>query len=429
MLGDPWRNRCADYFQRLGRDDGVEIAAILEWLLSPSLDGDEEHGVPAITDRLASDLDAIERGCVDRSQESPISEDTFRAMLEQRNRALPDILPDAEPLHHIAALNRSSALRFTHDFGITSPTDGGNIQLGYLTERWNRRFPSNPSEALCNAMPFFWPSVYREAYRQDIAAIQGRLFPTSHHATTPANPSAWADYAETLLGWCRDVLAEAFLHRNDHFINMPNSRDFYIRIQQCYATSTPEAFSIFVFSTTSGLVIKDQFLGSDALQLDPYRPTYFETLRNCTGSIYYQLDPRTTVLGAKGLKQSPLPREQHVYHLASFLCIPNLELSEANFDTPETRWRKHYTLVNSNHDVAYSSRGEQLKHISNGVIATPSHWKAIRKQPHRVIAHVYREQLKPHQVIKHMNEALSPNEAVARAQETFSRWEKDLAGV
>jgi hypothetical protein len=223
-----------------------------------------------------------------------------------------------------------------------------------------------------------------------------------------------------------DVIAAANKQSDPWFVNLQNAVDFYTRIQKLYASEAADRHQVFVFSTTSGLVVKEQYLGSDTMKTSQFRRPYFDFLRNSRAQIFYQFDPQTTWHGEKGIARSPLPLREHEEHFARFLQLPNLEVSELAFGTAETRWRREYTIVTSRGEVAFSSRSPEVKEISEGLIATDGFWAKEELQPYKAIQCLYREQLPCGRTVKAIGEVLSPGEARQRAAETFRRWQLEL---
>ncbi len=240
---------------------------------------------------------------------------------------------------------------------------------------------------------------------------------------TPTDDIDLTQYHEFLRQYMRDVLRSAESITKSWFVNLPEAEKFYLHIQTLYGPDgngfLPE---VFVFSTTSGLVVKEQYHGSNIMQTSRWRRDYFEFLRTSGCKIYYQLDPKSTWKSPKGLNSSQLPMEAHQRHFASFLQIANLELTETSFELPENAWRREYTIVSSRGEVAFSNRSMAAKEISEGLIATKRFYDQTLKDPFPIIRTLYDHQLRPSQIIKKLGESLTESEANERASETFQRW-------
>ena len=216
-------------------------------------------------------------------------------------------------------------------------------------------------------------------------------------------------------------------HSGSWFLNLPKAEQFYLNIRSLFCPDEAGFLpDIYVFSTTSGLVIREQYLGSNQMKTSPWRRDYFDFFRTSGCRIYYQLDPFSTWAGEKGVLRSQMPVETHQEHLASFLQIPTLELSEVAFDLAETIWRREYTVVSSRGEVAFSSRSPDVKEISEGLIATKKFYEQTGKDPFRTVQSMYDHQISEKQIIKKMHEHLTAEESRQRAAETFRRWHLDM---
>ncbi len=265
------------------------------------------------------------------------------------------------------------------------------------------------------------PEPYAENYSRSVAG-EPLQWPPQDQLTNVS----LAPFNETLRDYYLDVISQAKLRSNAWFINLDNAVNFYLRIQTLYQSRADNSHDVYVFSTTSGLVVKEQYLGSDEMKTSHFRRTYFESIRDQRCRIFYQLDPTTTWHGPKGLARSSLPISEHEAHLATFLEMQNLELSEISFDTPETCWRREYTIVTSRDEVAFSSRSAEIKEISEGLIATDGFWSAQKMHPWHAVKNLYREQLAQGRIIKRAGEKLTKADARKVAAETFRRWQVDL---
>jgi len=150
---------------------------------------------------------------------------------------------------------------------------------------------------------------------------------------------------------------------------LQDSLNFYNRSLMLY---TPESQSIHIFSTSSGLVIPEEYTGDPLKKKNPYRRKYFDegiaSPNAYTLPKYYQWDSETT---PKNLwksyaeaKDKERYKSQAVDVLAKFLQVPNLEITDAPFR--EDPWKIFFTLV-SGKTIVFSERGEARK-INHGLM-------------------------------------------------------------
>jgi len=152
--------------------------------------------------------------------------------------------------------------------------------------------------------------------------------------------------------------------------NVEDLQDSLVFYNRSLALYSPEAGSMNIFSTSSGIVIPEEYRGDQIKKKNPYRRKYFDEGIGSPNAYqlpkYYQWDSEVT---AKNLwkryleaKRSREYREEAVGTLAKFLQVPNLEITEAPFR--EEPWKVFFTLV-SDKTLVLSERGEARK-INHG---------------------------------------------------------------
>lgn len=152
--------------------------------------------------------------------------------------------------------------------------------------------------------------------------------------------------------------------------NVEDLQDSLVFYNRSLALYSPEAGSMNIFSTSSGIVIPEEYRGDRIKKKNPYRKKYFDVGIGSPNAYqlpkYYQWDSEVT---AKNLwkryleaKKSQEYRDEAVDVLAKFLQVPNLEITEAPFK--EEPWKVFFTLV-SDKTLVLSERGE-LRKINHG---------------------------------------------------------------
>lgn len=224
--------------------------------------------------------------------------------------------------------------------------------------------------------------------------------------------------------------AECELRRmaDEEFIDYGNSTLFYAGITPLYTKSSG---TIFVFSTTSGLAIPLEYSGDETQGKDEYRRKYFEQgIKSGLANVYYQWDAFTTgkeLWKWMGEEENVDKKRQAVNILASFLKLPHLELSEADFSKGPRGWKKYFTLVSPGFNVVFSVRDDMRK-ISHGLLANPNNkygeilvrrvkeeLKAEGDSVFDVVSFCYKAREK--RVLKPMGEVLDEKQAMRRAEE------------
>lgn len=121
--------------------------------------------------------------------------------------------------------------------------------------------------------------------------------------------------------------------------NVEDLQDSLVFYNRSLALYSPEAGSMNIFSTSSGIVIPEEYRGDRIKKKNPYRKKYFDVGIGSPNAYqlpkYYQWDSEVT---AKNLwkryleaKKSQEYRDEAVDVLAKFLQVPNLEITEAPF--------------------------------------------------------------------------------------------------
>lgn|GEM_PF-6482410 len=162
--------------------------------------------------------------------------------------------------------------------------------------------------------------------------------------------------------------------------NLQDSLVFYNRSLALYC---PEAGSMNIFSTSSGIVIPEEYRGDPNKKKNPYRKKYFDTGIGSTNAYqlpkHYQWDSELTAKNLwKGYLEANKSRgykDEAVGVLSRFLQVPNLEITEAPFrDEP---WKVFFTLV-SDKTLVLSERGESRK-INHGFMVDEDFLKKNRE--------------------------------------------------
>lgn len=329
---------------------------------------------------------------------------------------------------HVGAdrLDKDPGTRVFHDFGVVSPCPDG-IMLGYPLTR--RGIGSDPDETVVPpwsydmavsklAYAFHEPGI-RASFLQHVAQHRQRPSPAAGSdgqavARGLEDASASLDY---LWNWIRESVKQSI-------IKVAEQRDtpsFYNDIQTFYGEG-----AIHVYSTTSGLVVIEEYTGGDEQKKSLQRKAYFDALGGSRIPIYYELDPRSTARGT--LKKSKRSDEDNATHFARFLMRPNIEVSEGDFDSPREAWKKRYTLVSSSCGVAYSQRNPELKKddkISNGMTAGKQIFLQLGQEAYNVADKFYRAETESGKtVFKRMGDALAEDEAFALALGKIREWRK-----
>lgn len=215
----------------------------------------------------------------------------------------------------------------------------------------------------------------------------------------------------------------------EEFIDCGNSTQFYGGITSLYTESSE---FVYVFSTTSGLVIPEEYHGNEAKGKDEYRQKYFDQgIGSGLAKVAYQWDPYTTgkrLWEWMGREHNVEKRRRAENLLASFLELPHLvELSEADFSKDPYSWKKHFTLVSPGFNIVFSVR-DDTKKISHGLLANPENKytteliERIRKELgaegdtiFNIVSFCHKAGEKT--VLKAPNEILSSTQAERRAEE------------
>jgi len=151
--------------------------------------------------------------------------------------------------------------------------------------------------------------------------------------------------------------------------DLGDSHTFYNRSLSLYV---PPSGTIHVFSTSSGIVIPEDYRGDIKKEKNPYRRKYFNEGIAAPNANklpkYYQWDSEGT---AKGLwegyeekGESKDYKKEAIEILAKFLKVPNLEITEAPFR--EAPWKEFFTLV-TDKTLVLSERGE-IRKINHGLM-------------------------------------------------------------
>lgn len=165
--------------------------------------------------------------------------------------------------------------------------------------------------------------------------------------------------------------------------NVEDLQDSLVFYNRSLALYSPEAGSMNIFSTSSGIVIPEEYRGDRIKKKNPYRKKYFDVGIGSPNAYqlpkYYQWDSEVT---AKNLwkryleaKKSQEYRDEAVDVLAKFLQVPNLEITEAPFK--EEPWKVFFTLV-SDKTLVLSERGEVRK-INHGFMVDEDILKGNRE--------------------------------------------------
>lgn len=172
----------------------------------------------------------------------------------------------------------------------------------------------------------------------------------------------------------------------ESFECLQDSLVFYNRSLALY---TRESVSMNIFSTSSGIVIPEEYRGDVLAKKNPYRRKYFDR-GIASASAYdlpkfYQWDSETTPKNLYKGFASALDKESYkneaVQILSRFLMLPNFEITEAPFI--EDPWKIYFTLV-SDKSIVFSERGEMRK-INHGYIIDEDILK-LKKDVYNAIA-------------------------------------------
>lgn len=303
-------------------------------------------------------------------------------------------------------LKREEATRVLEHLAVVSRL-GRRIMLGY--PYWVKDASGNKTlfstslpEALMKLAAFFRPPKYRTMFCRHMAETRGEEFVDME----------WPEFTPEVNEKGLAFIYELVNDSKDKFHQQKQATDFYNDVCRFYHNS---AEKVYVFSTTSGLVIIDEYRGNMELGKNPYRKVYFDQIYKTDIEVHYQLDPRTTI---RCLQDSKWRFEENAEHFGRIMRKPNIEITEADFS--KASWKKYYTLSSPTIGVNFSTRGKGKK-IQHGI--SVDMWDDPQESVFSDIQKCYMKgaQKEP---IKPLGLSLTPKEAEDLAVEVLERWRK-----
>lgn len=303
-------------------------------------------------------------------------------------------------------LKKEDATRVLEHFAFISRL-GRKIMLGYpywVKDASGKKslFPSSLPEALVKLTAFFRSPKYRAMFCRHMAEFRGEEFVDME----------LPEFTPEVAGKALEIIHQMVNDSKDQFRQQKQATDFYNEVDKFYHNL---AEKVYVFSTTSGLVIKDEYLGNIATGKNPYRKVYFDAIYNTDIEVHYQLDPRTTIRSLEGSKWS---FEENVKHFSRILGKPNIEITEADFS--EAKWKKYYTLSSPTLGVNFSNRREGKK-IHHGI--NVNMWDTPQESAFSDVQEHFMKGAKG-EPVKPFGLSFSPQEAEDLALEVLERWRR-----
>lgn len=393
--------------ERFGKGCGDTVRLIIEHyqIFTEKRSDEKEEVFRELEKKIKDAHEALFKGTKEREV---LSEDDYRLFTKLPKFELDELRIGRHKIDS-SRLDKEDATKLLYYFGILSREDG-KITIGLPFSGKGLKFLEVLEEAILNFAPLFVSPKHRALFLKRVTSARGerdvsdeieREFDLSLEQT---NDKLTFIYEVSI------VLGELF---DDRFQHIGHPEDFYKNLQIFYA---PSSKKVHVYSTTSGLVVWEEYEGRDYPEprKNRYRRTYFDFLRVSDVEIFYQLDPFTT---AKALFNSRKSLEESAEHFSKFLQRPNMEISIADFSKAE--WKKFYTLVSPRCGIAFSTREPELKRISKGVIAS-----SLGVNMYPIIEEYYEREDKD--VIKPLGKELSGKEAEELAMEVIDRWLSEL---
>jgi|GEM_PF-6238972 len=246
------------------------------------------------------------------------------------------------------------------------------IRLGYtIQEEAEKKLPGSIVIALKNLDNLVEANYLRKLFMEQINQ-QYHLSGISERYLGSTQPPV--EEVEEFIRRIRETLVYLRKKFEEDYIPVQDSFAFYDQGQSLY---TPLSGEIFIFATSSGIVIPEEYTGDIAQKKNPYRRKYFD--RGIAGKPawelpkFYQWDANETALQLwKNFQKCPeevrnLYKERAIDLLASFFQVPNLEITEIDFTN--SPWKLHFTLV-SHQGILFSVRKTEIKKkISHGILA------------------------------------------------------------
>lgn len=211
----------------------------------------------------------------------------------------------------------------------------------------------------------------------DIKALKelevGKTLATAHerfaHLPASERHAIWS-LAKSLVNSLADLLDMRF-----DLLSTPYD---YYDVKHIYAPGQ----EVFVFATTSGLVIPLEFRGDESRQKNTYRYSYFTDgiLHGLQSGCHvrYQFDTSSTSTGLKDdwkkADNKPKFEEDAARILATFMMEPNIEITSGTFSPmDERRW----LTLSSERWVVISARDKASKKLVHGLLIDSSYFNKI----------------------------------------------------
>jgi DNA-binding transcriptional MerR regulator len=251
-------------------------------------------------------------------------------------------------------------------------TRGNHLTLGYTRLEHHRVDPLvNLTVPMGNLANLFGENFFFQLFAKQIQRQYG-IDASLDLVRAPGDPPA--PVGREALRLLKNAVSHLRRCADERFTQIPDSLTFYSQGLTLY---TPEAWEVFIFSRSSGLVIPEEHFGDEELLKNPYRQSYFKhglLAPDVTGLVRrYQWDEATTAQTLfrnherhHGRGQGALYKKRCVELLTSVLMIPALELSEADFSL--SPWKSFLTVV-SHEGVLFSTRSKAMRdHVAHGLL-------------------------------------------------------------
>jgi len=239
------------------------------------------------------------------------------------------------------------------------------ITTGYLKAKpEDPYFPSNLLISLINLGSLFDKSNFRDiiiGHVQKLYGLKGELYPFEGSVTEEERDEFYLK-----LKWLLFKVKWSF---HEDVENLRDSLTFYNRSLGLYI---PASENINIFSTSSGIVIPEEYRGDVKTEKNPYRRKYFDEGIAAKNAYdlpkHYQWDSEGTAINLwkrhVERDRSEEYKNEAIEVLAKFLQTPHLEITEAPFK--HEPWKEFFTLVTQKTYVL-SERGD-IRKINHGIM-------------------------------------------------------------
>jgi hypothetical protein len=353
-----------------------------------------------------------------------VPEEVFRTLAEM-DRLTFDSVDIGKVKIHGKDLHKhpdTAPLFYAGVYGWASKEDR-KVALGYTIGDGMERMPDSISLSLKNIDNLFSGRTYRSLLAHQLSHQYGL------DVSNVPPLDSWS-ISEEDFSHCLKLLNEAVSYlRRKYGERFTAIQDVFTFYEQAISLYTPSSEKIYIYSTTSGLVVPEEYFGDTRQMKSDYRRKYFDTgiAGKQAGELpkLYQWDKDTTARSLwEGFRRKSKDGFGDMYKksaadiLTQFLMVPNLEISEASFDSAP--WKKYMTL-NTAKSILFSVRDKEIKQkIAHGFLAAvegllPEKLKTASTQKHENLFHFVEDQYahEQHQVLKSRKENFTDSRKVA----------------